>query len=112
MAMFYAWAKFPRNDTLDVFQGRLIIPLFSEVGNMSINLLWTRPAVHNMPSGNDHFTTNILLLLLFFFFSLFLLIFFFPKMPCSEIPAFQISQENLKEDEQIHFPGRITQRTA
>lgn len=34
------------------------------------------------------------------------------KMPYTEIPAYQISQESLEEDEQIHFPGRITRRTS
>lgn len=34
------------------------------------------------------------------------------KMPYTEIPAYQISQESLEEDEQVHFPGRITKRTS
>lgn len=33
------------------------------------------------------------------------------KMSCTEIPAFQIPQENPEEDEQIHFQRGITKRT-
>lgn len=33
------------------------------------------------------------------------------KMSCTEIPAFQIPQENPEEDEQIHFQRGVTKRT-
>lgn len=57
-----SWTNFAlqifKEITSYVFWRRLIIPLFSEVENMSINPLWTRPVVHSMLSGNASLPPN------------------------------------------------------